>query len=98
MSDVLLAGAAAFFLWVLASQLHTPVIRPVQRWLRTGWRRSLVSCPFCFGFWAAVILVAALQWGRLDPIDTPVSILAATAVCGFLGSFTAGIEDEEDIA
>lgn len=95
--DAALAGAAALYVWVLASQLHTPIIRPIQKWLRTGWRRPMISCPWCSGFWLGIAFTVALQWHRLDWIVTPITALAAAAICGYVGSLTPGIEDEEEI-
>lgn len=94
--EAILIGLAALYLWVLASQLHTPVIGGVQRWLRRGWRRPLISCPWCSGFWISAVLVAVVQWMRWDWIGTPLTILASATIVGLIGSnWTAGIDDEE---
>lgn len=97
MSDVLVVGLFALYVWVWASQLHTPLFGGVQRWLRTGWRFPLVSCAWCSGFWLSALGVSAIHYvyGRLDWVLTPVSIAAAAAVCGFLGSLTPGIDPED---
>lgn len=99
LADIFLIAFAGLYLWVLASQLHTPVIRPVQRWLRRGWRRPLLSCPWCSGFWLAVVLALTLHaiTGRLHWLLTPLVILAAAALIGLVGSmWTPGIEDPEE--
>lgn len=94
--DALIVGLAALYVWVLASQLHTPVIGGVQRWLRRGWRRSLIACPWCSGFWLSMLGVGLIQWGRWGWVETPLAILGAAAVVGLVGSnWTAGIDDEE---
>lgn len=90
MADVAVVALATLFVWVLASQLDTPIIRPVQRWLRSGWRFQLVGCPYCFGFWLSIIFTALVQWERLDWVRSPLTVLAATALAGFLGSLTEG--------
>lgn len=95
--EALIIGGATFYLWMLAAQLHTPIIYPIQKWLRLSWRRPLIGCPYCFGFWGAVALTLLVQWGRLDWVMTPLTILAAAALSGFVGSFTPGIDDEEEI-
>lgn len=94
--DVLIAGFAALYIWVLASQLHTPLIRPIQKWLRRGWRVPFVGCPWCSGFWLSAVFVIAIQWGRLDFVLTPLSIFAAAALCGFVGALTPGIDLEDE--
>lgn len=97
LTDLAAVALAALYLWMLASQLHTPVIRPVQRWLRRGWRRSLVGCPWCFGIYATTALALLVHWGRWDWIATPLLALAAAALVGLIGSnWTPGIEDEEE--
>jgi len=95
--DVLLIAFAVLYAWALAAFLHTPVIRPVQRWLRRGWRRALVGCPWCFGFWVSLVFTIALHatQHRLDWVATPLTVLAAAALAALAGSFTQGIEDED---
>lgn len=97
-TSVLVAGGAGLFAWVFASQLTTPGFAWLQKWLRRGWRRPLVSCPWCSGFWLCAIFAIALQWGYLHPVITPLSALAAAAIVGYIGSLTPGINDEEDDA
>lgn len=94
--EIILIAMASLYLWVLASQLTTPVIAPIQRWLRRGWRRSLVSCPWCAGFWLSLIFTLAVHWGRYDWVVTPLTVLASAAVVGLAGSFTGGILDEDE--
>lgn len=93
--EVIIVGLAALFAWVFMSQLHTPGFGPIQRWLRRGWRVPLIGCPWCSGFWLALIFTLLLQWGRWDLVATPLTILAGAAVCGFLGSLTPGMDEEE---
>lgn len=95
--EALLSGGAVFYIWMLVSQLNTPGLRTIQRWLRLSWRRPLTSCPYCFGFWASVLVVLAMQFGHLDPILTPLTVLASAALAGFVGSLTPGMDAEEDI-
>lgn len=94
--DVLLAAFASLYVWVFVSQLTTPIIAPVQRWLRRGWRRSLVSCPWCTSFWLALLFILLLQMGRYDWVATPLAVLAAAAISAFIGSMTPGILDEDE--
>lgn len=95
-NDFLVVGMSTLYVWIFASQLHTPGFRRLQSWLRKGWRRPLVGCPYCFSFWAGSALTVALQWGRLDVIATPLSALASAALAGLLGAyFTSGIAEEE---
>lgn len=97
LADAALAALAGLYLWALAAFLHTPVIRPIQRWLRRRWRKPLISCPWCFGFWASVLLVGLLQWGRWDWVHTPLAILAAAALVGVIGgTWTPGFDDEDE--
>lgn len=98
LADVLIVAAAALYAWALAAFLHTPVILPLQRWLRRGWLRPLIACPWCFGWWASLALMLILHaWtGRLDWILTPVAAFAAAAIVGVAGSnWTPGIDDED---
>lgn len=95
-SNALLAAAAGLFVWVFMSQLTTPGFAWLQRWLRSGWRRPLISCPWCSGFWLALIFTLLLQWSYLHPVVTPLTVLASAAIIGFAGGFTPGIEDEDD--
>lgn len=99
LADAVLVALVAIYLWALAAFLHTPVIGGVQRWLRRGWRRPLIACPWCFGFWATLLLTLALHgWtGRLDWILTPLVALAAAAIVGIVGSnFTPGADDLDE--
>lgn len=96
LSDALIAGSAALFCWVLLSQLHPPVIGGVLEAIRRSWIRPLLACSWCSGFWLSVILVPLAQWGRWDWILTPLAILAAAALAGFVGSLTPGMEVDDD--
>lgn len=95
-ADVLVVGLASFYVWALAAFLHTPVIRPIQRWLRRGWRVALTGCPYCLGFWLSLVGTVAIQWGRLDWVLTPLTVLASAALCGYVGSLTSGIDLEDE--
>lgn len=99
LADALLVAGMALYLWALAAFLHTPVIGGVQRWLRRGWRRPLIACPWCFGFWASLLLALALHgWtGRLDWVMTPLVVFTAAALVGLVGSnWTPGADDPDD--
>lgn len=96
--DALVAGLAALYVWVFLSQLHTPGFGRLQRWARRGWRVPLVGCPWCSGWWLGLVFTILLQLQRLDWIATPLTALAAAALCGFVGSLTPGMDeaDEDD--
>ena len=97
---VFAVGPAAFYLWMVAAVLRTPVIHPVQRWLRRGWRRPLVACGYCSGFWLSGAVTGAL-WaahGFTDPVVAASVWLAGAALCGFMASWTDGIADEDEVA
>lgn len=86
--DALLAGFAALYAWVFLSQLHTPGFGWLQSWAKRGWRAPLVSCPWCFGWWASIVIILALHLSqhRFDWVGTPLAWVAAAALCGMLGS------------
>lgn len=93
----LVSGLAALYLWVFASQLHTPLLGWLQRWLRTGWRVPLVSCPWCFGFWASMLIAIVLgAVSGTHIVVTLASGLAGAAVAGFIGSLTPGFSPPEE--
>lgn len=76
---VLITGAAAVYLWYLASQatiFDRPLSHPREHW------GSLWNCPWCLGFWLTGLLLLAT--GTYDPITH----LAAAGVTGFVGSHT----------
>ena len=92
MTQVLVLGLVSTYLWVFASQLHTPGFGWLQHWLRTGWLKPLVSCPWCFGWWASLIgaaLLLGFTWWTLAVA------VASAAVTGILGAyFTPGISED----
>lgn len=98
MASVLIAGLAGVWLWVAINMDSAPF--PL-RWakallLRLPRGKKFVGCPWCLGFWAAgsayIALVASQD--ALDPLATPVGVLAAAGVCGLLGSNLAAIDEE----
>lgn len=94
--QALLAAGAGLYLWVFASQLTTPGFSGFQKWLRKSWRRPLIGCPWCSGFWLSAIFVTSQQalTGTLHWLTTPLTILAGAAVIGYVGSLTPGVNDE----
>lgn len=98
LADAVLVALVAIYLWALAAFLHTPIIGGAQRWLRRGWRRPLIACPWCFGFWASLALTVALHasTGRLDWSSLWVGV-AAAALVGLIGSnWTPGADDSDE--
>lgn len=97
-ADAAVIGLAVTYVWALAAFLHTPIIRPIQRWLRRSWRWPLISCPWCFGFWAAMALTILVHasTGRLGWSTTPVVVLASASLVGIIGSNWAPSPDPEE--
>ena len=93
-----MGGLASLYVWVFISQLTTPGAAWLQRRLRLSFLRPLLSCPWCFGFWASLIAVLLTVWS-LDAwhiLLTPLAVVASAGLAGFIGSLTPGIVDEED--
>lgn len=95
-SDIVLASGASLYVWVFLSQLHPPLVTPILMAIRCGWLKPLLQCAWCSGFWLSVIFVIALQWGRLDWIATPLAVLTSAALVGLAGSFTPGLDEEDE--
>lgn len=94
--STLLAAGAGLYIWVFVSQLTTPGFGWLQKGLRRSFLRPLISCPWCFGAWISALLVIFLQWGEWGWVITPTAILASAALVGLMGSFTPGINDEDE--
>lgn len=95
---IVLVSMAGLYVWALAAFLHTPLIRPLQAWLRRRWRRPLIACPWCSGFWLSLVMTLVLHASLsiLSPVGTPFSILAAAGIIGLIGSnWTQGAADED---
>lgn len=91
----LLIGLVAFRLWRLAAM--DSITEPIHGRLRASthpvaqWFDTLVSCPWCLGFW----LATGLTWGvwaltdAYGTVDAFIIMWAASAVTGL----AAGIDD-----
>lgn len=77
MSEMVLIGFAALYLWYLLSQ--ATIFDRVFAYPREHWD-SLWNCPWCAGFWLTGLLLLLTQ--SYDPITH----LAAAGVTGFVGS------------
>lgn len=55
-----------------------------RSWLR-GKVGTLLTCPWCFGFWITVAVAAAWFWGP-DPVRWAIVVFALAAVAGLLNN------------
>lgn len=87
-----LIGLAAFRLWRLAAV--DSITEPFHGRLRASthpvaqWFDSLVSCPWCLGFWLATALTWGVWWlaHPYTAVEAAVMMWAASALTGWLGS------------
>lgn len=97
MTDIALAGLVGLYAWVFLTQLHTPGFGWLQKRARRGKITALTGCPYCFGWWAALVLTLMLQWNHLDWVITPLTAFAAAGLIGLLGAnLTPGADIEDD--
>lgn len=88
----LLNGLAAFRLWRLAAV--DSITEPFHGRLRASthpvaqWFDTLVSCPWCLGFWIATGLTWGVWWltGAYGVVDALIMMWAASAVTGLIAS------------
>lgn len=73
MSEVLIVGLAAFYIWYLLAE--ATIFDRVLGWPREHWG-PLVSCGYCSAFWIVPILLCLT--GDYDPL----AHLAAAGVVG----------------
>lgn len=87
-----LIALAAFRLWRLAAV--DSITEPFHGRLRASthpvaqWFDSLVSCPWCLGFWLATALTWGVWWlaHPYTAVEAAVMMWAASALTGWLGS------------
>lgn len=88
----LLIGLAAFRLWRLAA--IDSITEPIHGRLRASrhpvmqWFDTLVSCPWCLGFWIATGLTWGVWWltDAYSTVDALIMMWAASAVTGLVAS------------
>lgn len=77
MSEALLVGLAAYYVWYLICQAD--IFDKPLAWPREHWS-PLIGCPWCLGFWVTGLILL------LTHSYDPVTHLAASGVAGLAGS------------
>lgn len=82
--DSLIVGLAATYIWYVAAHLNPPLIKRPLVWLRESPARTLISCPWCLGFWVTGLLTLTLH----SPLTASFYAvwLASAAIAGIVGT------------
>jgi hypothetical protein len=89
---VLVAGLAAFRVWVLLSS--DQILAPVRDRLPLRVVEFL-TCPWCAGFWVAAAVFGVIEvWGDGAWVQAGVAVLALSAVVALAAAVTAAKGDE----
>ena len=84
----LVAGLAGFWIWTVLND-DTGIAAPLTRLLRrSSVTEKWMECPWCSGAWFSSIASLSLLHSGVAPAI--VTAIAASAVCGMLGSYFQG--------
>lgn len=84
----LIAGLAGLWVWTVLND-DEGILAPVHRLLdKNHVTRKWMTCPWCSGAWFSIAATVVLFHPSV--LTTIVVALAASAICGMLGSYISG--------
>lgn len=87
MRDFAVLALSIFYITYVVTRSALPPVRWTREWVITRFGEGtspayLVTCPWCAGFWIALVVVAVASWA----IDVPLPLLVIPAAAGVTGA------------